>query len=141
MYTHLVCMRSHVRDEHDVIIRHETRMNLWLVLKDIEPDAADFARVEGLDERVLVNDGAPGSVDYHDTIFHLCKLGRGDDVVGMFLCASSAMYDLGMFSSYGACMEARSCIEAGKKKERKMRPCSYLIICSLFFFFFLPAAA
>lgn len=83
--THLHRPRPHVRHEHHVGVAQQARVHPGLRLEDVEPRAAHLAAVEGLDERVLVHDGAARRVDDDDAVLHLGEFGLADDVVGIFL--------------------------------------------------------
>jgi hypothetical protein len=66
-------------------MRHQARVDHGLVLVDVEPAREDVPAVQGLDERVLVHDGAAGRVDNHDALLHLGQLVGGNDVLRMLL--------------------------------------------------------
>lgn len=73
---------SHVRHEQDVVVGQQARVDLGLVLVDVEADGRDFARGEGVDEGGLVHDGAAGRVYDDDAGLHEGELGGGDGVAG-----------------------------------------------------------
>lgn len=88
-YTYLNSPSPHVRHEHDVRIANQARMHLGFVLEHVQPHGAHLSAVQGLNEGVFVDDGAPCGVDDHDAVFHLCEFGAGDYVAGVFLRALS----------------------------------------------------
>ena len=71
-----------MRQERNGRIIHKTRVNLRLLLVDIEAAREHFSLVEGFHERSFVDDGAAGGVDDDDGGFHDGELGGGDHVVG-----------------------------------------------------------
>ena len=80
--THLGSGSAHVRQQHDLRVLDQARMDLRFMLVDVEAAGEDFARGEGLHEGVFVHDGAAGGVDDDDAGFHEGELIVGDDVVG-----------------------------------------------------------
>lgn len=69
-------------DEQDVWVGQQARVDLGLVLVDVEADRGDLAGGEGVDEGGLVHDGAAGGVYNDDALFHECEFGGGDGVAG-----------------------------------------------------------
>lgn len=62
-------------------------MDLGLFLKDVQASGVDLSGVEGVDEGVLIHDGATGGVHDDDAVLHLVEFGFADDVPGVFLPA------------------------------------------------------
>nr|POF22157.1 hypothetical protein CFP56_36242 [Quercus suber] len=71
-----------VRQQHDVVVAQQVRVDFGLALEDVEAGAEDAAGRERGDERGFVDDGAAGRVDEHDAGFHARELGGGQDVAG-----------------------------------------------------------
>lgn len=71
-----------MRDEQDVVVGQQARVDLGLVLVDVEADGGDLARGEGVDEGGLVHDGAAGRVYDDDAGFHEGEFGGGNGVAG-----------------------------------------------------------
>lgn len=74
--------------QHDMRIRHETRVDLGLFLVDIQAAREDLSRFEGFDESIFVHDGTAGGVDDDDAFLHLAEFCGGDDVSSVFLVAN-----------------------------------------------------
>lgn len=82
---HLHSPGTHVRNQKYPGVTNETRMNLRLLLEDIETGGVDLVVVESFDEGCFINDGASGRVDNDNAVLHLGEFGFADDVVGVFL--------------------------------------------------------
>lgn len=69
-------------DEQDVWVLEQARVDLGLVLVDVEADGGDLPGGEGVDEGGLVHDCAAGGVYDDDAGLHEGELGGGDGVAG-----------------------------------------------------------
>jgi hypothetical protein len=74
-----------VRNEKNIGVPDKARVNLGLLLEDIQAGRVDLAAIEGLDEGLFVHDCASRRVDNDDTVLHLLELGFAYDVAGVFL--------------------------------------------------------
>lgn len=83
--THLHSPSPHMRHEHHVRVAQQARVDLGLLLEDVQTGREDLAAVEGLDQGGLVDDGAPGRVDDDHAVLHLGEFGAADDVARVFL--------------------------------------------------------
>lgn len=83
--SHLDGPCAHVRDKKHIGVPDKARVNLGLLLEDIQAGRADLAAIEGLDEGLFVHDCASRRVDNHNTVLHLLELGFADDVACVFL--------------------------------------------------------
>jgi hypothetical protein len=71
---------AHVRQEQGAVV-DKPRVDIRLVLVDVEADAGDVAGAQGDDERGLVDDAAAARVDDDDARPALGQRARVDDVV------------------------------------------------------------
>lgn len=74
-----------MRHEQHIRVADETRVDLGLLLVDVQTGGVDLAAVEGGDQSGFVDDGPARGVDDDDAVFHLLELGGADDVAGVFL--------------------------------------------------------
>jgi len=74
-------------NKQDIRVTDETRVNLWLLLKDIKASGVHLAVVQGFDKSCFVHDGTSGRVDDNNAVLHLGEFRIADDVVGIFLAS------------------------------------------------------
>lgn len=77
-----------MRHHHRTRMSQQARVNLRLLFEYIEAAAIHLSRLEGPDERGLVNDSAASCVDDDHAILHLAKLLVGEGMAGVFLGGS-----------------------------------------------------
>ena len=61
---------AQVRQQHDVVQPQQARVQVGLLLVDIEPGGANPARGQGLDQSFFLDDGPARGVDEHGAALH-----------------------------------------------------------------------
>jgi hypothetical protein len=108
--THLYTPRAHMRQENDVSTRLQSRVDLGLIFKDIQPCRSNLPIIQRFDQRFFVDHCAACCIDDYYTRLHLGELVRGNNMSSGSLSRVSLPESVtgNMNSETESCLHSRS---------------------------------